>query len=83
MRSASSTAARTSSRASSLAERLSAVKPGAEVGRVGIRREAFELRERDHVGDRLGLVPELALFPRHGIHLAPARASQAWISQPR
>jgi hypothetical protein len=29
------------------------------------------------------LMPKLAFFPRHGIHLAPARASQAWISQPR
>ena len=55
----------------------------AAVRRVRIRRKPLELRERDDVGDRLGLVPELAFFPRHGIHLAPARDSQAWISQPR
>ena len=49
---------------------------GRGVGRVGVRRQPFELGKRDHVGDRL-VVPELAFFSRHGIHLSPARASQA------
>src|SRR5207253_1943813 len=49
------------------------------VGKVGIGREPLELREGNDVRDGL----ELVLFPLHGVHGWLARASQAWISQPR